>query len=510
MQKKIPWLIICLICIIALIARIVPGPRSVDDSFITFRYAQNILAGEGFVYNPGERVLGTTTPLYTLLMVGLGSLSGGQKAPFPLLALSANAIFDAVTCVMLYYLGKQLKHEFVGLATALIWAVAPYSVTFAIGGMETSLYICLLTGSFLFYLRKNRTVTAFLGGLAITTRPDAVLLIGPMVLDYGIRLIKQKQFPRADELAAFFIPTLGWTIFSLCYFGSPFPHSVSAKLLVYQLGPNAALIRFIQHYATPFLSSPFLPTAISITIGLFLFPTLFIIGARQAYKINAATISFALYPWIYFLAFTIPNPLIFRWYLTPPLPAYILMILLGITQIIQAIFKTESTKKLSLILIVTFIFILPIGNNLLNWSIQPDHGFNRPAPEMAWYKLELLYQQAAETVKPFINNHTVIAAGDVGALGYYTQAKILDTVGLNSEQSLNYYPIPKESYVTNYAIPTELILTELPDWLIIQEVYGRNTLLNDPDFKEQYRLFKLLDNNIYGSEGMVIYQRAGN
>jgi len=46
-----------------------------DDPFITFRYAQNLRAGLGFVYNPGERILSTTTPLYTLLLAGL-SFSG--------------------------------------------------------------------------------------------------------------------------------------------------------------------------------------------------------------------------------------------------------------------------------------------------------------------------------------------------------------------------------------------------------------------------------------------------
>ena len=45
-----------------------------DDSFITFRYVENIASGKGFVYNQGERVLGTTTPLYTLLLALLVKL----------------------------------------------------------------------------------------------------------------------------------------------------------------------------------------------------------------------------------------------------------------------------------------------------------------------------------------------------------------------------------------------------------------------------------------------------
>ena len=38
-----------------------------EDAFITFRYAHQLVEGNGFVYNLGERVYGTTTPLFTIL-----------------------------------------------------------------------------------------------------------------------------------------------------------------------------------------------------------------------------------------------------------------------------------------------------------------------------------------------------------------------------------------------------------------------------------------------------------
>ena len=44
---------------------------------------------------------------------------------------------------------------------------------------------------------------------------------------------------------------------------------------------------------------------------------------------------------------------------------------------------------------IFFVVFLPLGFSLRNWNLTPDHGLDRPAPEMAWYKLELLYQQAA-------------------------------------------------------------------------------------------------------------------
>src|SRR5215211_293852 len=45
-----------------------------DDSYITYRYAHNLLTGRGFVYNPGEHVLSTTTPLYALILALFGTV----------------------------------------------------------------------------------------------------------------------------------------------------------------------------------------------------------------------------------------------------------------------------------------------------------------------------------------------------------------------------------------------------------------------------------------------------
>src|SRR5262245_307227 len=39
-----------------------------DDAPITFRYAENLASGRGFVCNAGERVLGTSAPLFALTL----------------------------------------------------------------------------------------------------------------------------------------------------------------------------------------------------------------------------------------------------------------------------------------------------------------------------------------------------------------------------------------------------------------------------------------------------------
>jgi len=573
MHKIIPYLLVAL----ALAARFIPGPRTIDDSYITFRYARNLVSGNGFVFNPGEYVQGTTTPLYTLLMAGLSLPMGGAAAPIPVMALVVNALADAATCLLLWLIGRRLGAEWAGLAAALVWSIAPYSVTFAIGGLETSLYVFLLTAMVAAYLWKKRTLTTLCAALALLTRPDAILLVGPLALDRLWRALRTPAgAPGAGrsggggeklewgEVLAFLLPCLAWGAFATAYFGSPIPHSVTAKLAVYRLDPNSALIRLIQHYATPFMEYDAIGV-VGIGIGLILYPFLYLVGARRAWRSEPRLLAWLVYPWLYFLVFALPNPLLFRWYLTPPLPAYFLVILLGAEQVLRGLFhsapspagagtllpvppkrgvrggfdlqkllpgrhrslsldpsplvvgretlnpfpveRRETRRGWRVWVPLVMLVALPLSSMLNAWSLHPDHGPDRPAPAMAWFKLELLYRQAADYLAPRLTTASRLAAGDVGVLGFYTPARILDTVGLNSPDSLRYYPLDKQYYVINYAIPANLILEERPDYVVILEVYARLTLLQDPRFSQQYTLLRTLPTDIYGSRGMLIFAR---
>lgn len=521
------WLMLGLVGL-AIAARITPGPRTIDDSYITYRYARNILAGNGFVYNPGERVLGTTTPLYTFLMTGLAAISGGVNAPFPQISWIVNSVFDALTCLLLVGIGKSLKSPLAGTGAALVWAIAPFSVTFSIGGLETSLYVMLLTGAMACHLRSRTTWTAILCALAFLTRPDAVLLIGPLAFDRAWSVfIRTRSRDRSEKLPiagwlteglALGLPVLAWLVFAGFYFGSPIPHSIAAKSVAYQLPPEAGLVRLLQHYATPFLEHLTFGTS-AIAIGLFLYPFLFAIGARKALSVTRSSWPMLLYPWLYFAVFAAANPLIFRWYLTPPLPAYFLTILIGAEQItsqFNTALKAETddraalSRRLTAAVQIAILILLPCWLSLRDWTLRPDHGLNRPAPSMAWYQLELLYREAAEALTPRLQAADlppVLAAGDVGVLGFYTGAKILDTVGLNSPISSEYYPLDPSLYVINYAIAPDLIADLKPDFLVILEVYGRAGLLKDPRFQSGYTLAQKIPSDIYGSDGMLIFER---
>jgi hypothetical protein len=130
---------------------------------------------------------------------------------------------------------------------------------------------------------------------------------------------------------------------------------------------------------------------------------------------------------------------------------------------------------------------------------------------MAWHKLELLYEQAGRELAPYVDSDTVIAAGDIGAIGWYSRARILDTLGLISPQSTAYYPLdPSLLATTGYAVAPDLIFDEMPEYIVILETYGRNGLLKDPRLEEMYHLRQVIETDIYQSRGMLIYERRSD
>jgi hypothetical protein len=506
------WFIAAAI-LVAVGARVLAGPRTIDDAYITFRYARNLAEGLGFVYNPGQAVLGTTTPLYTVLM-SLGWLLGLRD--LPRMALVVNTLADAGTVALLYGLGLRLgKSRIVALGVALAWAIAPMSVTFAIGGMETEVVILFLVASFAAYVAGRSRLSAAVMALAVLTRPDALIAAGLLFADIGLRPLlardggsfgnRLRRLPWA-ELGIFVALLVPWIVFATTYFGSPLPQSVQAKVHAYHLDPLSAFIRLIQHLSTPFFEHEifgrFWPA-----VGFPLYMLLYILGGFRQVRRAGRSLPMVLYPLVYVLVFSVANPLIFRWYLAPPLPFYFLGMLTGLQAIVMDVARRFDRERVGTWVVGTATAALLVFS-LGAYALHPDHGPDRPAPEMAWFKLELLYRQAAENLLPRLQPGDLVAAGDIGAVGWFTGAPILDTVGLISPEATVYYPLDPSLLVINYAMSPELVREARPDYIVTLEAYVRQSMLPESWFHEQYELLEKLKTDIYGSEGMLVFERV--
>jgi hypothetical protein len=199
------------VCAIAILAL---GWRwGFDDPYITYRYADNLAAGRGFVYNPGEAVLSTTAPGFALLLSPCAAL-GFDLA---LVARVIGALALGACVPLLVALGRP------GAALVLP-AFGPITAT--LGG-EMPLLLAFALGMFAAARRTRWALAGVLCSLAILIRLDGLLLLpflGGML--YRARAVQLDVAHTGAVLSALLLPALA---LSMVYFGGPIPVTLAAK-----------------------------------------------------------------------------------------------------------------------------------------------------------------------------------------------------------------------------------------------------------------------------------------
>jgi arabinofuranosyltransferase len=222
-------------------------PYLLDDAFISFRYARNLVLGQGLVYNPGERVQGYTNPLWTLLAAGSLRLGIDPVAGTRLLGVGAYLVSVALVAWLAARAaapGPLWKH--LGLALAPLALILPAGLAgFAGTGMETSWVGLLGLGlGWLAFLSPPRSAPGRLGFAAVTvalvtTRLDCapwVALAAALAGWAPFAPASEAERPRARALAALrlFAPAAAavalMLLASLAYYGEILPNTYYAKV----------------------------------------------------------------------------------------------------------------------------------------------------------------------------------------------------------------------------------------------------------------------------------------
>lgn len=193
-----------------------------DDAAITFRYASNIAAGSGFVYNQGDATNGASAPLYALLLA-LCKLAGADlETAAEIIGIISFGFIGFLT----YLIGTRFSGRLGGLIAVTLLLNIPFFREQIGSGMESAL-ACLL-GMFAIYLLALRRIVAagLITGLAIFNKLDATSLF--VAVSLAILIYKRDSFFRFI-LSALAILT-PWLVFSTVYFGSPVPFSAQQKL----------------------------------------------------------------------------------------------------------------------------------------------------------------------------------------------------------------------------------------------------------------------------------------
>lgn len=228
-----PALLLALIVVALFAHELSYGLNVQDDAFISFRYAANLAAGQGLVFNPGEPVEGYTNFLWTLGLAGILALGGD-----PLLAsVIGGMAASGGMLVVAWRLGARIDGPRAALVAPALMAVnAPFALE-AVQGLETTLFalfgLAALHRMALEIEEEERLpLSAALLALAALTRPEGVLIFG---LLSGARVLTARPSTRIGWKNLL----LGWAFFAavvcaheafrLLYYGQPLPNTFYAK-----------------------------------------------------------------------------------------------------------------------------------------------------------------------------------------------------------------------------------------------------------------------------------------
>ncbi|MGQ9677019.1 MAG: hypothetical protein ACUVX1_15265 [Chloroflexota bacterium] len=460
--------------------RLSPGPLTVDDAFITFRYARNLAEGLGFVYNAGERVLGTTTPLHALLLAGSYGL-GWQDLPRVALTLSAFA--DSAIVVLVFWLGIRLglSRGWAALASAL-FALSPLSITFAVSRMESSVFTLLAVGAIAADLAGRTGLAGFAAGLATLTRPEG-LLVGVLIL--GRHLLARQSPPRGLVLA-FLASVVPWGVIATWWFGSPVPQTILAKSAAYDVQLVENLSRLLLWLG---------PAGAASFIG--------VMYARTAIR------RLRQEPWLWPVAGFAPVLLagyfvgivagarLFPWYVVPIAPFCALGAAAGLRGVTENSSRAVACCTGAILIVAT----------LLGLNLNRDPSRGALTPTLVNVVREEGYAAAARFLAPRLGPGAVVALPEIGTFGYLTRAYVLDTVGLVSPKAVRFYPLPAGLSADN-AIPSDLIEEEDPDFLVGLDQFFQESLTESEWFRREYRLLATFEARIWGSQAVVVYERV--
>ena len=395
-----------------------------DDSFITFRYVENIASGKGFVYNQGERVLGTTTPLYTLLLALLVKLG----LPIVWVARIINIGADCLTGILIFLLLRKFK---LGVATfaAFFYVLFPRVIVWSIAGMETSLYVLFIVASLYSYYKENFNLTFLFLGLTFLTRVDGIILGLAVFLDFVLRY---KKIPTKIVLGSFGV-VLPWLIFSFVYFGSPIPNSVAGKNALYS-GTIWETPKWRIFWEFLFLKTKIGWPLLALSLGGIY---------RVLTKAKSYTI-IVIWTFLYFFFFFFSETKIHIWYYVPFYLGYLILVALGLGFVFE---KTERIRmkwsdltwhKTKILLNPkTLRTILLSGVLILVGLIyfqQMKRTFRLVTGEQM--ALEAVHKKIGLWLLENTQAGDTVCATDIGYMGYYSGRHILDQDGLVSPQAI--------------------------------------------------------------------------
>ncbi|NJN16555.1 MAG: hypothetical protein HC822_09915 [Oscillochloris sp.] len=393
-----------------------------DDSYITFRYAANLAAGQGFVYNPGERILSTTAPLYALLLTP-AALVGFD---LPLVGNLLSYLGYAGGGLALFQLGRIWERPLAGTGAGLIYLCYPLWIG-ALGG-ETGLYQALVLWGFVAVAAHRPKTAAGLLAVATLVRADgalAGLCAGIFIVTTAWNLLPPgrrnlnsllRHLPW-DAAAVYLLIVIAWLIFAWSYFGSPFPITLDVK----------------QRQSLIAASRPFLGGLIDYLGGVWSLPLyrpMFLLALAGLLATIRRPVWLLPIGWgmLYGVAYMLLDVPGYFWYYTAPLTALLIAAGVGLDAVFG--FVARFTPRLAPVVAALLLAVILSGE-----AASLGYLYQRPDQRLEPYRAVGTWL-AANTA-----HDESVGALEVGIIGYYSRRPMVDFAGLINPDISEHYSV---------------------------------------------------------------------
>lgn len=419
-----------------------------DDGWIHQTYARNLARNGRLEFIPGVVSAGSTSPLWTILLA-IGYL---LRLPYLFWAY----LMGGFSLCLLAWAGMRLWRQFwpdfarhdwlAGLVIILTWPL----VWAAASGMETILFAALglvivseyasgewqvASGQSLIINHQSSIHLGFLSGLLILVRPDGLVLL--LLLAFGLFLRASSMGQRVKSVAVFVttavLPLLPYFAFNLWSSGSVWPNTFYAKQIEYEVLLAQLLLSRVTRLLFFSLGGPESGWRGLSGAHLLLLPGLVtaVILSLQSDWRKKRLLHLLPLLWagghVLLYAWRLPVTYQHGRYLLPALPIWLLYGLAGWYWLLAQInhdryaFLSRQVARLAFGFLLLFFLLL---------------GGQSYAQDVAFIEGEMV------TVAHWLAANTqpddLIAAHDIGAIGYFAERPLLDLAGLITPEIIPY------------------------------------------------------------------------
>lgn len=465
-----------------------------DDTYITLTYVKSLVAGEGWRYNGGAETLGTTTPLFALVVAGLSAL-------LPMIAIEQVAVGWSTFCWLatawLFFLQHQsfgLRREGGALIALLILLQGGWWLTSL--GMEGTFLVFGLTLSTWLTARRYAFSSGLVSGLLFLIRPEGLAMVPLaglwLLLEQNkiaatgvVRKWPERLKPLLQALAPFavgaLLPLGLWGIYALSTFGTFLPNTVAAKIGQGQFWPGTPFIQRLIEQWLPVVAAKY---GLSATLSL-LWP-LSLLGLFVAATHARPLLLIALWTFVFLAGYALIGAPGYWWYIIPVI--FALQPFMGLGLLFFLHHRNLSLKRIGIALT---LFVLVVTLRIGIVSTQAYSGDKRAET----------YMGAAKWLKANTPYRSTVAFIEIGYLGYFSDNRIIDLVGLidpaftENGATLN--------LASNFwqAEPDYFLYSPDFNWLL-------GPIVQDERFEEQYQVVESLPSHF--TTPLFVYQRVSS